>query len=66
MLKNFYCCSKALADLVESYSLLGQEGDAHEEVATLQIIELGRINDIAALLGKVAGDCGNHSALGPA
>ncbi len=42
--------------------LFGNEGDAHEELAGIEIVELAGIDDIAALIGQIVRDRRNDPA----
>ncbi len=54
--------AEALFELAFVRTFLGNEGDAHEELAGVEIVELGRVDDVAALLGEVTRDRSDDAA----
>ncbi len=55
---------KALTQYVERYAFFGNKADAHEEATGVQIVELGAIDDVATLAGKITRNRGNDTTGG--
>ncbi len=47
---------------IETFALLGDEADAHEEPAGVEIVELRAVDDVAALFGEIAGQRSDDAA----
>ncbi|SPU73195.1 Uncharacterised protein [Brucella suis] len=57
-------CGKTIAQFIQKHALLGNEADAHEKAPRIQIVELGAIDDVATLAGKITRNSGNDTAGG--
>ncbi len=57
-------CGKVLGNLSLRGSCLRDEADPHEEHAGIEIVELGRVHDVATLVGEIAGDCRDDAPRG--
>ena len=59
------CCGgEGRTQRVQCCALFAAEADAHEEIAGFEIVKLGAVRNVAAMIGKKGGDCGDDSAGG--